>query len=446
MTGDSALAAVMRASASIMRDPKLSVVLRRLLEVAVEMAGAESATIAVLDAAGQIDHVIRRTPAGDITLTPGFSDADWATLWAGVENTSDAEIEVHGTPFGILRLVPARGEALAANVSELADALVSAAGAAIESATIHEESELRRRWLDASNDVMRELIDAGDEQSLGLIVRHTALLLNADLCGLALRLDDDHVVIKVGTPGFEHLIGKLLPGTPESLGGRALRSAVPVVGRGPFPLFSAMQPDLDISEVIAVPLAGSTDVLGVLYAARMLTKLPFTPAEVDVTAGFANQAALALELSRSRDDGDVVQVLEDRERIAGDLHDHVIQQLFVVGVGLQSMARNLADPAQSERVNGYVDAIDETIARIRGAISVMNPPLRGHASVWSGSCRRSRSLPPAPWASCPTWSCPARSTRSSTRRLWTTWSRSRARRCPTSRATRRRAPRGCRSP
>ena len=381
LDGEDALGALLRATASIMRDPKLPVVLRRVLDLGVDMTGAAGGAIGMLDPGGHIDHVISRTPSGDITMTPGLTAADWAAMWTAVGDVLDADIAVRGAVFGHLRLVARSGQAFDARDADLVAALVTTAGAAIESAAIHEESELRRRWLDASNDVMRELIDVGDEQPLALIVRHTAFLLSADLCGLALRLDDDHVVIKVGTPGFEHLVGRLLPGTPESLGGRALRSAEPVVGRGPFPMFSAMQPDVDISEVIAVPLVGSSEVLGVLYAARTISKLPFTPAEVDVTAGFANQAALALELARHGDDREAVKVMEDRERIAGDLHDHVIQQLFAVGVGLQSLARNAEDPAQSERVNSYVDAIDETIARIRGAISAMNTPLLGHVSL-----------------------------------------------------------------
>ena len=165
----------LRATASIMRDPKLPVVLRRVLDLGVDMTGAAGGAIAILDAAGHIDHVISRTPVGRHHDDSRVDRHRLGSDWTGVGDVLDADIAVHGAVFGH----PSAGCSLRSDSSTPVSAiwsaaLVTTAGAAIESAAIHEESELRRRWLDASNDVMRELIDVGDEQPLGLIVRHTA--------------------------------------------------------------------------------------------------------------------------------------------------------------------------------------------------------------------------------------------------------------------------------
>jgi signal transduction histidine kinase len=80
-----------------------------------------------------------------------------------------------------------------------------------------------------------------------------------------------------------------------------------------------------------------------------------------------------MELARARADQILLAQAEDHERIAGDLHDHVIQELFALGMKLQGQAAR-SDPATAERVNGYIDTVDEVIKKIRASIFGLQQP------------------------------------------------------------------------
>ena len=99
-----------------------------------------------------------------------------------------------------------------------------------------------------------------------------------------------------------------------------------------------------------------------------------------MAASFAGHAAVAMELARARADQIMLARVEDHERIAGDLHDHVIQELFALGMNLQSQAAR-SDPATAERFNGYTDTLDEVIRKIRTSIFGLQQPLQPPASL-----------------------------------------------------------------
>jgi signal transduction histidine kinase len=126
--------------------------------------------------------------------------------------------------------------------------------------------------------------------------------------------------------------------------------------------------------LLLVPLASSSGTLGVLVVAKTAGAKPFDADDVASTTGFANQAALALELARSRDDRERLALLEDRDRIARDLHDLVIQHLFATGLGLQGTVRMARNPEIAQRLSTYVAALDDTIREIRQAIFSLRSP------------------------------------------------------------------------
>jgi signal transduction histidine kinase len=119
---------------------------------------------------------------------------------------------------------------------------------------------------------------------------------------------------------------------------------------------------------VLVPLAASGHVLGVLAVVRAHCGTPFTDVDVRMVTAFAGHAALTLEFARAEEDRQQLAVFQDRDRIARDLHDLVIQRLFAVGLGLQGMARFVARPDGAERIAGFVRDLDETIAEIRRSI------------------------------------------------------------------------------
>ena len=110
---------------------------------------------------------------------------------------------------------------------------------------------------------------------------------------------------------------------------------------------------------------GST---GCSTAARVRGRPGFAADDVDMAAGFANQAAVAIELAEARAEQQRTAVLQDRQRIAADLHDHVIQRLFAAGLSLQALAGLLGPGLATDRIQATVADLDRTIAQIRTSI------------------------------------------------------------------------------
>jgi signal transduction histidine kinase len=126
---------------------------------------------------------------------------------------------------------------------------------------------------------------------------------------------------------------------------------------------------------MVLPLAGADATRGALVVGRVTGGRQFSQTDLDLATTFANQAAVALELSESRQDKERMQLFEDRDRIARDLHDHVIQQLFASGLTLQGISMGMADQTRADRIDKVVDSLDLAIQQIRNSIF----ELRDHA-------------------------------------------------------------------
>jgi signal transduction histidine kinase len=133
---------------------------------------------------------------------------------------------------------------------------------------------------------------------------------------------------------------------------------------------------MDTGPVMVLPLIGSADVFGTLTIARKTGRPTFTPADLAMSAGFAGHASLAHELALARSDKQRVALLEDRDRIARDLHDHVIQQLFAIGLSLEGLAASVGpDKDVAAKLHDRVNDIDRTIRQIRTSIFELRGPL-----------------------------------------------------------------------
>jgi signal transduction histidine kinase len=174
----------------------------------------------------------------------------------------------------------------------------------------------------------------------------------------------------VAGAGEDVLTGMDLPlGT--SLAGRVFSSGEPlrVDSRDGLAELVPVQPGgPDLNSVMVVPLLGASTVRGVLSAGRFRGRLAFTAADLDGANGFANQAALALELAEARAEQRRAEMLDERERIAADLHDHVIQRIFASGLSLQAVAATLGAGRETDRIMGTIKDLDDTISQIRTTI------------------------------------------------------------------------------
>lgn len=289
--------------------------------------------------------------------------------------------------FGNLYLCEKRGAAaFSATDQELVSTLAVAAGVAIENASLYTEQRRREEWIDATAEINRNLLGGAPIESvLEDVAAHAAAIARADSVRVLLGTSDQAVLTIVACHGepTDAALGLTVP-VSDTAAGDAFRTGetqvVPDLEHDPRvipPAIEALRP----GPVVYAPLRGTDEVLGVLTVYNVKDGRVFTDLDIQVIATFARQAAVAIELARSRGDRDRVRILEDRERIGRNLHDTVIQRLFAVGMLLQASITEEADPS-GRRIAKAIDEIDATIKEIRTSIfSLAAPSGRGVRSA-----------------------------------------------------------------
>ncbi|MEJ2863150.1 GAF domain-containing sensor histidine kinase [Actinomycetospora flava] len=281
-------------------------------------------------------------------------------------------VRVRGEVFGNLYLTEKRDGAFTSDDEAVVSALATAAGVAIDNArlygrtaTLMHEAQRRERWLEATGEITTELLRGTDaDQALALVAQRAAELTDAE-CALIVEPAGDDAVAVTASVGREEAfpVGLALPTADSPLGAVA-------VSRAPRRETAlTLAPGVDaLGPALVVPLRAGDDVSGVLIAGRRPGAAEFDAEQLPVVAAFADQAALALALAASRRAERELDVLADRDRIAADLHDHVIQRLFAVGLGLQSAQRRAARTDVAERIADAVDQLDRVVREIRTSI------------------------------------------------------------------------------
>jgi signal transduction histidine kinase len=123
-----------------------------------------------------------------------------------------------------------------------------------------------------------------------------------------------------------------------------------------------------------MPLRGSQRMHGVLTMARLAGRVAFSAEDLEMASGFATHAAVALELAEARLEQQRAAMLDERERIAADLHDQVIQRLFATGLSLQGLLGSAGPGRVAERIQEAVRSLDDTISQIRTTIFGLSMP------------------------------------------------------------------------
>ncbi|MET8508378.1 GAF domain-containing sensor histidine kinase [Streptomyces sp. NPDC004787] len=283
-------------------------------------------------------------------------------------------IRVREEVFGNLYLTEKRGRAdFDAEDEAVVTTLAVAAGIAIENARLYEEGRLRQRWLAASSELTSALLSGTEEtEVLGGMLEQAVDIAGADmgvfyLVGIGGELRGS----LARGEGAEAHRGVVLPTSEGTLAEAALveEGLVTVADVESEPSIR-VQPERwkGFGPAVAVTVGTKERLSGVLILARRRGRSPFTRSEVMALPGFAGQAALALELADRRRDAEQVSLLEDRDRIARDLHDLAIQRLFATGMTLQSARRFVEHPEAAERLGRAIDDLDATIKIIRSTI------------------------------------------------------------------------------
>lgn len=150
----------------------------------------------------------------------------------------------------------------------------------------------------------------------------------------------------------------------------------------------------DAGPALVVPLRATDSVVGVLVTLRTRGAARFTEEQLGLTATFADQAALAWQLASAQRQMRELDILTDRDRIARDLHDHVIQRLFAVGLAIQGTIARARSTDVQQRLSNSVDDLQAVIQEIRTAIFDLHGAAAGRHAYVSASTRSSISSPP----------------------------------------------------
>jgi signal transduction histidine kinase len=304
-----------------------------------------------------------------------------------MESFLGVPVRVRDHVFGNLYLTNKRGGGEFTEDDEaVLLALGAAAGVAVENARLYEAARRSQRWIQASAEVTTQLLSGTQPgEVLERITSQARELSDADLAILLLPDEAARLftVAYADGDGAQSLRGLVIP-VGESLSGRVLASGESVITadlaadeRTALVVQAAMS---YIGPAVVFPLGAASGRRGVLTIGRRHGRAPFPAAEASFAASFASTAGVALELAATRAEAERLSVYQDRDRIARDLHDLVIQRLYATGMSLQATTPMISRPEVADRVTRAVDAMDETIKEIRGAIFALQA--RDAAAQW----------------------------------------------------------------
>jgi signal transduction histidine kinase len=123
-----------------------------------------------------------------------------------------------------------------------------------------------------------------------------------------------------------------------------------------------------MTSFLGVPIRLRGVAYGNLYLTDKADGQVFTDVDQELAVGLAAAAGLAIENARLHEQARTAGLLDERERIARDLHDDVIQRLFATGLSLQATARTVKEPSAVQQITRAIDEIDVSIRQIRSTI------------------------------------------------------------------------------
>ena len=404
MRAQSRLRALLRATQAVLEQSDLTLVLRSIVEAAIELVGAKYGALGVInperdaleqfvyvgftdDQAAAIGHLpeghgllgalitdprpIRLARIADDRRSVGFP-ADHPPM----ESFLGVPVLAHGEVFGNLYLTESQSGEFTREDEQLVEALALTAGFAIQNARLLAEARTRARWVSAAAELSAGIASTPTDVALELLVDRMRDVSDADQVTVVFPdADDDHIGVAAASGPDETSLRAAIVDRRTSLVGRVLHDGAARLQ----PKHSAGERDpllisLDgvAGPAMAVPLRTDGHRMGVLCIARSPERNRFSPAELEGATDLASRASIALELVRAAEDAKRALLTDDRRRIARDLHDHVIQQIFGTGLGLQALAGQLGPGPAGESLGEAIDQLDDAIEQIRTAIFALS--------------------------------------------------------------------------
>ena len=290
-----------------------------------------------------------------------------------------APVRAMGRVFGNLYLTDKRSAGEFSREDEDSVVLLAAqAGVAIANASLYQEVRSREKWLDSLRDITSQVLTgAGEHTLVEAIAEHAMELAGADAATIVTRgaVPGELVVVAAAGARARELAGQTLP-AEGSITGMIMRTGRSQAFADVSSERNAYQPIIKLGHhgpAFFVPLRVPGGVKGTLMVANLKGGSIFDEASRQIVESFADQASVVIEYDRAQAELRRLGLMEERERIAKELHDGVIQSLFAVGMSLQGTAIMAGSGEMSTRIEHAVEELDQVIRDLRNYIFGLRP-------------------------------------------------------------------------
>ncbi|WP_448002107.1 GAF domain-containing sensor histidine kinase [Agromyces bauzanensis] len=407
------LRALLHATQAVVEPIELSMVLERIVRAAVELVDAEYGALGVVAPEGGLEEFIHVGMSPELVQRIGHLPEGHGVLGALIDDphpillrhisddprsvgfpeghpAMDAflgvPIRVRDDVFGNLYLSNPRAGEFTQHDEDLVTALAATAGFAIANARLYDETRMRQSWTASSAQIASALLGTASAAAVPMLADELIARTAADRICIVVP-GSDPLTVRVAEargPGADALGGAVIPSmrTAAAVVFESGESRARAGGRAGDTADALAVVDRDgAGPTMFVALKNPSSVWGVVVVGRAPGKGHFTPAELDIGDDLASRVGLAIELARAREERQRALLADDRSRIARDLHDHVIQQLFGTGLELQAVAGSTPEPELARRLRTAVATLDDSIAQIRTIIFAMSPRPEADSSL-----------------------------------------------------------------
>ncbi|WP_458041731.1 MULTISPECIES: sensor histidine kinase [Bacteria] len=384
---------------------ELPTVLRRIAQAAVDLVGAQYGALGVIGPDGELEQFIHvglddATAAriGDLPRGRGILGAVISDPAPIRLDDLGTDMRSHGFPanhppmgsflgvpvrvrdevYGNLYLTNRTGGSFTAEDEELLTALATSAAVAIDNARLFGDAQLRQRWALASAETGAALLSEETADPLAAVAQAVARLTDAAVVCLVASSPSGGAVVE-GAWGDEAdaFRGRIYPAA-TTLSETVIESGNPRLSAGvPYPDRS----DELTGPAMVVPIGRPDGTRGALAIARPRDAARFLEVDLDLAIEFATHASVVLELREARRAHERLTLLEDRNRIARDLHDNVIQRLFGAGLTLNGVDVERLPSGVREKVDVVTNLLNEAIAEIRKTVFALRASSPGRPAT-----------------------------------------------------------------
>jgi signal transduction histidine kinase len=290
-----------------------------------------------------------------------------------------APVRALGNVYGNIYLAEKRGAREFGPEDERSlKVLATQAGVAIANASLYQKTLQRERWLEAQHEITTDILEGADAGAiLTSVAEHARDLAGAQAATILTTTSTRGQLVVAAAVGAyaDQVLGQAVPAA-KSISGGVMETGHPLHTDDAASHVRGYQPIIRLGHVgpaIFVPLRVGGRATGTLMVANTKGGRRFDQSTISLVETFAAQASVAIGYGRAQADVRRLELMDERERIAKDLHDGIIQSLFAVGMGLQGTALMAGSPETAARIDSAVGELDRVIRDLRNYIFGLRP-------------------------------------------------------------------------